>query len=274
MTATVDGQSWVAGTAGLSAQVAAGVHGGFVVVGTEVISVGNSLSISFSLYNIVDTGSYALGGTTSIVGGTASLTALSGTWQTPMSGAAGTVHLTTYTATRVAGTFEFTAPGLNGTAIGTTRVVTAGAFDVVLTGTIVPPGPKDGAIVTGTFGADPFNAAFVSPLPSANNGFVFGADNNQYALILIMDSIAAPGTYGLNILAPFHNMTVGAGIGDTTGLHCCWGTSPGDSATIVVTSITANRVKGTFTAKLQPQAGHPGLQPLVITNGTFDVGRP
>ena len=39
-----------------------------------------------------------------------------------------------------------------------------------------------------------------------------------------------------------------------------------------ITTLTPQRVKGTFTATLRPQPGKAATAPLTITNGTFDVG--
>lgn len=63
----------------------------------------------------------------------------------------------------------------------------------------------------------------------------------------------------------------------TAGLNgspdCCWGLNAGgDVITVNVTSITPDRVQGTFSGTLQPHVGQPATTPLVVTNGVFDVG--
>ena len=45
-----------------------------------------------------------------------------------------------------------------------------------------------------------------------------------------------------------------------------------DVGTITITSLTPSRVKGLLTATLRPTPGKPATTPLVITDGTFDVG--
>jgi hypothetical protein len=66
-------------------------------------------------------------------------------------------------------------------------------------------------------------------------------------------------------------LSISAGTGATA--HCCWGLTASDVGTVTITSVTATRLRGTFSATLQPQAGSSQTQPLTITGGTFDVGR-
>jgi hypothetical protein len=41
---------------------------------------------------------------------------------------------------------------------------------------------------------------------------------------------------------------------------------------VTITSLSADRVKGTFSATLQPVPGKPATTPLTVASGTFDVG--
>jgi len=54
-----------------------------------------------------------------------------------------------------------------------------------------------------------------------------------------------------------------------SGVNCCWG-GPNVVASVTVTSMSATRIAGTFTATLpKVSGGAPGN--LVITNGAFDT---
>jgi hypothetical protein len=53
-----------------------------------------------------------------------------------------------------------------------------------------------------------------------------------------------------------------------------WGGSNAtNSGTVVVTSATSTRIKGTFTATLQPSLINPG-EPAITLSGTFELGLP
>ena len=111
-----------------SEQAQVGSLGAITIQGTW----NNSTTITLNLFNIDEPGTYPLGVTSANVGGIGVVSNTTGrAWSTPGSGAAGTVTLTTYTASRIAGTFSFNAEPLTGAATGT-KVVTGGAFDLIL----------------------------------------------------------------------------------------------------------------------------------------------
>src|SRR5436190_20017876 len=116
MAARVDGTAWSATSVGGS------VTGGLaILVGTNVTQ---SVSISF----VPTVGTQTMTPTGIVIG---QVTIGNQTWQaTGTSGSSGSVTVTTATATRVVGTFSFTAPLLAGGATASTRQVTAGTFDV------------------------------------------------------------------------------------------------------------------------------------------------
>lgn len=47
-----------------------------------------------------------------------------------------------------------------------------------------------------------------------------------------------------------------------------------DGGSIVITRLTATRVRGTFTATLAPGSGSGAPGPLAVTGGEFDIGLP
>jgi hypothetical protein len=116
MSATVDGSSW-------SAQAAAAQRSnGFVGVGA---SASDLSTISFAFPDHTGTFQVASqdGTNASFISSGKSWTAAFGT------GGSGTISVTTLTATRVTGTFSFTAPALTGGATGN-KTVTNGTFDI------------------------------------------------------------------------------------------------------------------------------------------------
>jgi hypothetical protein len=97
-----------------------------IITGFEASS-GRGLSMAFSFF--IGPASQPLGVNTGTTpGGTGTVMENPESWTTPMSGQAGFITLSARTATRVAGTFNYTAEALGG-AVPATRVVTGGAFD-------------------------------------------------------------------------------------------------------------------------------------------------
>ncbi|HMI94068.1 MAG TPA: hypothetical protein VK509_21995 [Polyangiales bacterium] len=54
---------------------------------------------------------------------------------------------------------------------------------------------------------------------------------------------------------------------------CCWGANPDDSGTVTITTLSADRLAGSFELVLVPKAGSAASAPLVVTSGAFDIGR-
>ncbi|MDX2473717.1 MAG: hypothetical protein QNL91_08390 [Candidatus Krumholzibacteria bacterium] len=127
VTATVNGESF-------SAAVVQGVrNGGIIGVGSS--NVGAELAIGFGW---LDTGepSYTIS-----VGSAANGTVIKaggGTWQASGDQGSGTIFVETLTATRVAGTFSFTAVVVGTTGSPATMNVTNGTFDAELAPPAVP----------------------------------------------------------------------------------------------------------------------------------------
>jgi hypothetical protein len=248
----------------------AGVPGGVVITGTES---GSQVTLSLTLWNITGPGSYALGVGPTVYGGIGQMSDANGAWETPLDGVSGTVTITTLSGGRIRGTFEYiVAPGVGNSAIGT-RTITNGAFDLPFQGTLVPVPDKMGGSVTATLGGKAYGAWLIVSLPPGGGGVEFSTTNSENALTIILTGITTTGTYNLSNTAPTRLMI--AGLNGGTASNCCWGVNAGgDVGTVTVTSFTATRVKGTFSATLQPQPGAPATTPLLVTNGTFDVGLP
>jgi hypothetical protein len=273
MTARVDGQNWT--SVPTSAVAFPGGSGSFTITGAESAGT-TSRGITLALYFIRGPGTYALGAGNGVVGGRAQYSEAGVVWATPNDGASGSVTISTLTPTRIAGTFEYTAQLSRGTSTTQTRAVTNGRFDIPMTsatGSLPTVPPNAGSIVKATIGGNAYNAGTADATSSdLGNGVGFNSHNLTWQLQMGLAGVTTAGTYTLNQPArrTFSVSGVGAGPGNP---QCCWGLQAGDVGTVTITSITPARMIGTFNATLRPQPNSGKTQPLVISNGTFDVGR-
>ncbi len=260
-TATIDGAPWES----LTPTAAATSTGTFTLAG---LASATGTAISVTLAGISAAGTYPLGVGPSVAGGSATVTNGSSSWGTPLSGAAGTVTITTITTSRITGSFTFAAPPLPGQSQTNTRNVTNGQFSIPVTGASTFTIPDDAASkVTGTAAGTTFNAATVTTNTSPTSGtLTFSASNTAQTLSLILTEYTAPGPY-----------TLGTGTSHTlrltnTGANAgTWGgTNALSAGTVTITSETASRVKGTLNATLQPAPGTTGA--AVTVTLTFEVG--
>jgi len=275
MTATIDGRAWTAATTpGLvTALQFSPVTGGYIITGAEQTSTGTiGTSLVLTINNISGPGSYPLGvDGVSVYGGFASVTGTSGAWTTPISGEAGTITISALTATRIAGTFAFTARASSGTVTGT-RTVTTGVFDAPILGNAIVPVLPDsvGAKMSTTLNGVAWNAAIVSAGTTATHLSLTGINERQ-TLVFTIPKPTIAGSYTLSnnpgsiLLAWDPNAVAPA------GSRCCYGIA-GDIGNITFTSLTTTRAKGTFSAVLRAQPGTAATGQLSVVNGTFDVG--
>jgi len=266
-TATINGQAWTADTIGFSVTGNPGVPGSLIISGVEVVTPTNYRTLSVTVSFIGATGQYPMGiniGTTP--GGTASAVVVSGsnvtTYLTALSGAEGTVTITSLTATRMKGTFSFTADESPGP--GPQLVVTNGTFDIALPSgfTSVPPANK-GSVLSASLGGTAFNGATVTGLGDIGLGsFVVGGLTTVHSVsITTAMAITAPGSY---VVGTDVNMSV---LNFVTGDS--WAALTGATGTFTITSIGNGRIVGTFDADLVPMGSTVGN--LAVTGGSFDV---
>ena len=274
--ATVSGVSWEAMPISIAAQAVAGVPGSFLVVGSQ--TSGNlTTSLTLTMYNVTGPGTYALGVSSELYGGRGSVGEGNGSgnanvWSTGSSGTAGTMTITRLSGGRIEATFSYSAEPGQGNTVGGTRTVTNGVIDLPFTGTITPVPANGGGKVSGTFGGVLYNASSGSGLLTDNlgqPGIRVSSISSENTLSLELSGVTAPGTFSLSNTAPVRLLSAGR---NTHPTNCCWGGTAGDVGTITVTSVTASRAQGTFSGTLQPHAGQPATTPLVITNGSFDIG--
>jgi hypothetical protein len=274
LTAKVDGQSFSAEPISIVAQAVPGVPGSFLVLGSQTTG-GVTTSLTITLYNITGTGTFPLGVSSDVYGGIGLVGQAGESWITDNTGNEGSVTLTTFSATRVAGTFSFTAEPGQGNAVGGTRSVTNGQFDLPLKGTIAPVPANQGGSLTASFGGQPYTAWSLNAFshdPLGNPGLQLSTSTKDHGLSIVLFNVSAPGTFTLSNTGDGRLISAGHNGGDAN--HCCWGggNTGADAGTITVTSLTSSRIKGTFSATLQPTPGKPATTPLVVTGGSFDAG--
>ncbi len=266
-TATIDGQSFAADANTFTVTGNPGVPGSLIISGADVVSGSDYRALSLSVSFIGATGAYPIGiniGTTA--GGTASVTDVAGstvtTWMTSLNGAAGTVTITSLTATRMKGTFSFTAD-LSPPGPGAQATVTNGSFDVALpSGFTAVPAGNHGSTLTADLGGTAFNAATVVALGDLVAG-AFSGGGQTVATSVSLTTATPITTTGIYAVGPEITISVlDFGSGDS------WGSGTGAIGTVTITAIGGGRVVGTFAALLVPLGGAAGN--LTVT-GAFDM---
>jgi hypothetical protein len=266
--ATIDGQSWVADASSAQAVADAKAPGVIGITGTRAASASNALSIELDLGYLTGPKTYPLGvnaGTTA--GGGATVFQVQGTttaiWTTDFSGDRGSVTVTSLAGGRFAGTFLFTAPPQSSGGATNDRTVTDGSFDLPLPAAFQAAAADDyGSSISATMNGQAWNGATVTGLGDTSTGALsFGGTSTAYLLNFgTTKPIQAGQTYDETA------MQITASNQSTSPL--LWGAA-GTVCSVTVTSLTAKRIAGTFTATLPGVGTH--TTPLVITNGVFDV---
>jgi hypothetical protein len=278
ISARIDGKAWASGEAMAKCR-ALSSPGGLSIEGAQATDDA-ATALVFNLYNIQGPGTYPLGVGTNAIGGILAMSETdtkggAKTWISPMNGLSGSITFTKVGAAGVAGTFTCTlkpSPGNSGDAIE----ITDGKFDLPLTGTLAPVPDNAGNRVIAKLNGEPFHAVAVTSLTAAQfqgPGLQFAAMDDERTISVMFMGVEGAGTYSLKDADPVRIMSV---VFSKAGSVVSWGPdgTRQDSGTVVVTSLTATRVKGTFSATLGPQAGSAATEPMVITDGEFDIGIP
>lgn len=272
VTATIDGTAFASTTV----QVTGGgsganqVPGVLTIVASQIAGASNYTTLTLSLGYIAGTGVYPLGVNAGTTAGGSGLVYVSqgatfGTWSTNFTGSAGSVTVTSLTATRITGTFQYTAPPQSFSQTTGTRVVTNGAFNVALPAGFSPAPANDrGSRISAVVGGAPWNGATVTAL-GTQTVFVYGGTTDSLSVSI------APAT----VLAAGGSYPIGGPGGATmivtrlpSGAAWSGGTGP-SVGTMTITSLGNGRAAGTFSATLVPTTGSGAT--LAITQGTFDV---
>lgn len=266
VTATINGQAWASASSAAAIRSAAGLYS------LTALNVTGDYSLIFTLYNIGATGTYPLGTGLQLYGGLVTVSKPGTTgWSTPLNGAAGQISITTLTATRIAGTFSFTASPLIGT--GSSLTVTNGTFDVPVTGSVPFAALPDnvGGRFGGTINGSAFAVAQATALVTTSNPatLTIVASNGERNLTMSLANFTGAGSYTLSAATPVRSLQMSGAPGN---LIATWNSqSSGGSGTVVITSITAARIIGSYSATLAPLAG--GASGNLTVTGTFDIGR-
>lgn len=263
LTARIEGANWQAGPTAAAENI---VVGRYEITGVDASGSGG-YTLMLTLHNVSGPGTYALGVSEWIIGGNGYLSQTPFTWSTTWTGAAGEVTITSLTATRIAGTFHFDAdPNL----ATTPRAVTQGVFDVPVTGGAGVAGPDKGHWIEGdVHGAFIATEAVLAFVTVSNPILSIAASNRNIGVAISLVDVTVPGTYALSATAPVRFIRIS---GDQTSANLAWSSAiTGGSGSVTVTSVTASRIKGTFSATVIGYGGG-ATGPLSIS-GTFDMGR-
>lgn len=279
MSARVDGVQWNADELGGGLGAGHPLPGMYTIPGRRT-SGGIPEFLDLTLYNVAGPGAYPLGVNSTTFGGGALYGNANAAWNTPLSGVAGTAIVTTLTATRIAGTFAFQATPLSGTAAGT-RVVTEGTFDypIMSSGVTGPLPDNAGSFVHASVDGAAWNGATIASIHNTvgTPSLIVGASTVTTQLNFTISGFAGPGTYPI-AFSPYCLVTW-----TELGTGHSWGGSgsmvgptyvSSDSGSVVITSLTSTRVRGTFSGKLAPGPSNAATGFRYILNGEFDCGLP
>jgi len=278
--ATINGTPWVAQQQ--SIQFPTPQKQGHYPLYGAVFSGATSQGLQLNLIGITGPGTYPLGTSGGVSGGTVSVFEGTSIWTTPLSGEAGEVTFTTLTPTRMVGNFTFVATAV-ANASGT-RTVTAGEFDIPITlpASLPPMVQADtGHMTVVSLGGTPWNAATGGGGAPANGTLFVIFLNDKYSVALTLAPYTGPGVYLLGGANVGHRLAISQGtLGNSP---CCWGGRTAfqggqivslDAGTITISTPSANRINGIFTANLSPALTGTATTNLQVLGGTFSYGFP
>ncbi|MCC7052955.1 MAG: hypothetical protein IT355_06770 [Gemmatimonadaceae bacterium] len=260
MSASIDGTSWSSTTASATA-----TPGGiFTLTGVQA---GSGVGVTMTIYHIGAPGTYPLGVGSTVAGGLASVVEGTSGWSTPLSGAAGTVTVTSVSPTRIGGSFAFTAPRVTGASGLATRAITTGLFDVPVSGpaTLVVPDNAGGKMTWGV-GSTAHTASSIASVSAPSAGVLtFAGSNTAQTLSIIVSEYTGTGIYILGSGASRSVRLTQVAPGGVWG-----GTNASTTGSLTVTTATASRIIGSLSVTLQPVGGTTGGTVRVFA--TFDIG--
>jgi hypothetical protein len=268
MTASIDGQGFSADqVATANATTTSGVVA-YTLTGGRGTSGSNFQVISITLWNIPGPGTYPLGVNATNFGGIASYTEGSTSWTTPINGTAGTITISTLGSGRIAGTFSFTSAQVQNPS--STKHVTNGSFDLALTGTPGTVQPYQGSSLRANLGGTDWIGGTIVTVAKTSGVYSFGASSQTGGGGAGLSTINIT-LGGVNGPATFQIGGTGVNVNQVSVVvnSASYNSSlSGSSGSVVVTSVDANRLKGTFTGTIA-SGGGPAL---TVINGTFDIG--
>lgn len=242
-----------------SAEGTSGGDGNLTLRGHEAGA--GAMTVGLDLYAIPGPGTYPIGVVAGTTGADANFySADIPAHQSPTTGSAGTVTLTTLTSTRVAGTFAFSAVNRD---TDDTVAVTGGVFDLRLTKPWAPVAPTGSSrMMSARINGEPRRMYHVAGV--CNDFFCMVSGSTAgYLVNFTLPPAVGPGTFAV---------TPGeVSIQPEDGSPILWGHAAGDGGTITVTSHTNGILKGTFSFNLGPSLLDPSAGSLSVTDGVFEV---
>jgi hypothetical protein len=261
VSARIDGVAWEADRALIFGTGAGAVTPGWIAFQASSLGSG-ARSLAMNLARIPGPGTYPLGVNTGThTGGLVTVSAGSQGWNTPFSGAAGSVTIATITDAAVTGTFQFNADPVGGG--GTSMSVVDGRFRVPSTGYVAATADQVGNSMSATVAGASWTSATLGAVGSPQSLFTFTASNDRYTISVAMGPVTTTGAAPLSTGLPIRSVSVQRAGGGS------WGGSAADQGTMTITSLSATRIAGTFSGTLAAGAGTAGT--LQIAEARFDV---
>jgi hypothetical protein len=259
--ATIDGRPWVADADTIHVGAGGMPSSSLSFMGADVVATENQISMAFNLGYIDGPKTYPLGvNSATNAGGTVTVTDPPSTngggfWWTDLNGASGSLTVTGMSSSWFEGTFQFVAPEyLDTTTI--MHTVTDGRFELPVPAEFQTPTADDyGSTMTATVNGQAWNGATVTGLGNPASG------------ALSFSGMSTALSINFTALTP-----LSVGTFDQTGVRITAtgaNGSTGSVSSVNVTTLTATRIVGTFSATLPTMSGTASS--LTITAGTFDV---
>ncbi len=260
-TAVIDGTAWTSDSSAISVTgSASATRAGLLIISGYETSSNRGLSLAISFF--IGPAVQPLGvNSATTPGGSGTVMLPPDSWLTPMSGAAGFVTLTERSATRIAGSFNFTAAALAG-ATPAQRVVTGGAFDITVPAGLPPLPTGVGSTATATIGGSPWYAATIVGLHPGSGTFSLSASNTAYSLTLVPKvPVSAGNSYGIP-------SQMGVTVLREGTAESWWGGTGADIGTVTISTFDAHRLVASFSGIL-PALNAPAA--LTLAGGTVNA---
>lgn len=261
--ASIDGQAWSAAPLTITSGNTAQLPGGLLFSGGTMTQPSRALVLQ--LGRIPGPGTYLLGvnpGTNA--GGTLTMALGAQSWWTALNGAGGTVTIESMSNGRVKGKFSADLVPLAGNGSGTVQVRN-GTFDLPINPGYAAPAADDrGSSFTMRIdNSEDFVGATIVGIGGGTSLIGVTASTDKYTVSLTAGPVDGAGTLPLQpVTVPLRKVSVfvnGAGIG--------YGGTQADVGTMTISSVTAKRLAGSFSATLARVGGGGSM----TVTGTFDV---
>lgn len=260
-TARIDGQAWASSASAIQVTGNPSNPGpGQLTISGIDLNTGRSVLLILAF--VSGPGTYPLGvNVLSTPGGTGSAVVAGSSWLTPLSGAAGSVEITARTATRIAGSFSFTADAIGG-ATPAQRTVTDGTFDITVSSGLPDLPTQEGSVLRATLGGDPWHGATVVTTSPGPGSFSLSATTTEYSITAVSKvPIVAGNSYAIPSQVGFTVIRIGT--------SDSWSAAAGpDIGTWTVDSFTDTGSSGNFSGEI-PALNAAG--PLTVADGEFSL---